>query len=230
MDSLLGTGTDRAVAEELGVRTHSVTHRRLSLGIPPARPQKHKRFPWREQHVALLGRLPDVEVARRLGLSKVTVGRQRRSRGIPPFVPPKEVFPWTEEQLALLGTRPDTEIAECLDLHPSTVKAKRDRLGILAVRQTRSVRVTPQLRRVLELAVDSKTDLTSPATPRGTNGLAREAVGVAPWHDAPRRFMSYSHQPRSCGNYSGDSKTTHSETASPRKPEQFRRPTSPESV
>jgi hypothetical protein len=39
MISLLGQDSDRRVAEELGIGTHSVTHKRLSLGIPAAYPQ-----------------------------------------------------------------------------------------------------------------------------------------------------------------------------------------------
>lgn len=79
-EAMLGTASDRLVAQKMG-RTHkAVETHRLALGIPPHTPVRRT---WTKRELALLGKMPDAEVARRLKISRRCVLRTRRRFGIP---------------------------------------------------------------------------------------------------------------------------------------------------
>ena len=133
MTALLGTDTDRAVAEELAVHPDSVRYRRMVLGIPAFRCElgrRRRRRVWSRPIVGLLGRVSDGEVARRLGVSRSAVARRRVLLGIPPWRERAARVEWTEDKVALLGGRPDRDVAAQLGVSRSTVMRKRLALGI----------------------------------------------------------------------------------------------------
>jgi hypothetical protein len=59
--ALLGTDTDRAIAQRLGIRRNVVKHKRERMGIA------RLREPWEEQKVILLATRPDSQLAPELG-------------------------------------------------------------------------------------------------------------------------------------------------------------------
>ena len=83
--ALLGTDTDRAVAERTGRTETSVRMKRRELGIA-AHARNDPRH-WTKREINLLGTLPDREVAQRLGCTRLTVIRKRRQLGIQAFAP-----------------------------------------------------------------------------------------------------------------------------------------------
>lgn len=74
---LVGTTTDRALAQEVGVSESRVTQVRNERGVSRFRPNK----PWHDQ----VGTMPDTKVAEIVGCSAPNVGYYRRLRGIPAF-------------------------------------------------------------------------------------------------------------------------------------------------
>jgi hypothetical protein len=120
--ALLGTDTDRAIAERLGIPRRAVTQERVRLRIPGI--SQH----WNAQETALLGTAPDSRLAARIGKSASAI-RQRRDRlGIPAF----RVVQWTDEMIRLLGTAGDAEIGSRLGISSTCVQRKRERLRIPA--------------------------------------------------------------------------------------------------
>jgi hypothetical protein len=120
--ALLGTDTDRAIANRLGIPVRSVESKRRRLGI--LRPRES----WTEQELALLGTEPDDRLALKLGRPVSAIQRKRTQLGIGAFT----AFKWTEENLALLGTVSDNELARKLGISAGRVFWKREKLGIPA--------------------------------------------------------------------------------------------------
>jgi len=117
--ALLGTDSDRAIAQVLGLTTNVVKYQRERLGI--SRISRR----WSDEALALLGRVPDSELARKLGKSASAIWRKREQLGIPPFA-----IRWTEEEIALIGTASDRAVGLRLGRCGSSVKLKREQLGI----------------------------------------------------------------------------------------------------
>ncbi len=124
--ALLGTDTDGAIAQRLGLVKKRVGWKRAQLGIPSfvSRPER-----WTEREIALLGTASDPEVARKLGKSVTAVCQARCLRGIPPA---PAVSGWTEDEITLLGTDTDSNVAASIGRSASAVKDKRLRLKIRA--------------------------------------------------------------------------------------------------
>ena len=78
-ERLLGTMTDRAVAERIGRTRKAVETRRLERGIAPVRARARR---WTKREERLLGRMTDGAVARRLGVARRTAWMRRRKLGI----------------------------------------------------------------------------------------------------------------------------------------------------
>ncbi len=127
--ALLGTDTDRAIANILGLPMNIVRNKRKRLGISCLSQR------WKEHEIVLLGTAPDSELARKLGKSSSAIARKREQLGIPTFLKR-----WTNEEIALIGTASDPEVARKLGRTASCVQSKREQLGIPAfiVRWTRS--------------------------------------------------------------------------------------------
>jgi hypothetical protein len=120
--ALLGTDTDRAISERLGIPKRAVTQERVRLRIPGLSQL------WNEQETALLGTAPDSQLAARIGKSATAI-RQRRDRlGIPAF----RVVEWTDVMIGLLGTASDAEIGSKLGISSTCVQRKREQLRIPA--------------------------------------------------------------------------------------------------
>lgn len=80
--ALLGTLTDKQVANILGLGDATVRIKRISLGIPPYRKQEVGPGIWTPDVVARLGKEPDSSVARDLGVSRQRVAQKRAELGI----------------------------------------------------------------------------------------------------------------------------------------------------
>jgi hypothetical protein len=118
--AMIGTDSDRAVADALGLPINVVRAKRQSMGIPLLAKR------WTEDEIALIGTTSDSELGRRIGKSQTVVTRKRHQLGIPRF----GVKPWTDAEITLLGTANDHDIARQIGRHPSCVYEKREELGI----------------------------------------------------------------------------------------------------
>ena len=141
MIALLGTDSDRAIGERLGLPSSTVARKRWVLGIPSYYPSRSaaRGFRWQARHLALLGTMTDREVARRIGISKTTVAEKRSQRGIPAFLPPPPRIEWTADKIERLGKLADSQIARELDVCTLSVRLKRQALGIAASRESRPI-------------------------------------------------------------------------------------------
>jgi hypothetical protein len=187
MVALLGTDSDAAVAGALGIHPGSVTGKRHRLGIPPFNPPPHdqyRRFPWRPEHLALLGKVSDGELARALGLATATVTRKRQALRIPPFQPAYRPIEWTPEMIQRLGEASDARVAEELGISAVSVKRKRQALGIPPTRDNLPVERNDEVAALLRLPdteVQHRTGLD-----RRTIQKLRDELGVQEIHQSPR--------------------------------------------
>jgi hypothetical protein len=120
--ALIGTGSDKTVAKELGLAVAVVKHKRERLGISLLA------LRWKDHEIPLLGTAPDSQLAKTLGKSISVVKRKREQLGIPVFA----LKPWTEAEIALLGTASDYELGRKLGRTQSSIQKKREQLGIPA--------------------------------------------------------------------------------------------------
>jgi hypothetical protein len=157
MIQLLGTDIDSSVAESLGLPMYCVRHKRQRKGIPPygdPPEQQHAHsFIWAKNKIALLGSDSDRKVATRLGTNLAVVGRQRTLLGIPSFYPQRRIS-WTREMTALLGKVTDWKIARKYRMSRGSVARQRRKLGIPPCVETRPVKQTPNLKRILRLPME----------------------------------------------------------------------------
>ena len=134
-DALLGTASDRDLADRLGLHADTVGRRRRALGIASYSKRSYPipAHEWTGEEVALLGKVPDEEVARRLGLSYEVVGYRRRRLGIPPCRRPGRTGnAWTPETEKLLGAMSDGQVATLSGQSRAYVAQRRRSLGIPA--------------------------------------------------------------------------------------------------
>ncbi len=78
--ALIGTDTDQAIAQTLGLPRYSITWKRYQLGIPSFIPAFQR---WTEAEIRMLGTATDSEVARSLGKSAKAVRLKRQNLGNP---------------------------------------------------------------------------------------------------------------------------------------------------
>lgn len=124
--SLLGTKTDKEVAEKLGLCIAAVGQKRRSMSIAGVRPtQKPIEMP--KRLIRYLGVWSDQKVAEKIGVSQGAVSNYRSKHGIQPLQN-RGVFP--RAAIALIGTMSDTDLAKQLKVRVSTVQARRSKLGI----------------------------------------------------------------------------------------------------
>lgn len=137
MVSLLGTMSDRALAEKIGCAVTTVRDRRHLAGIPDYRRRNtfESRFEWTPTMDALLGTMSDTDLAAKLGCSVNAVNTRRYLLGVSGFRQTRTssyMFAWTPENDALLGTMGDRQLSEKLGVPLITVGNRRKLLGIEA--------------------------------------------------------------------------------------------------
>ncbi len=154
MIQFLGTDIDSSIAERLGLPMYSVRHKRQRMGIAPYGDPPEQRRPnalnWTKNKIALLGKDSDHKVAGRLGTTLGVVARQRTRLGIPSFYRQRRIV-WKKEMTALLGKITDWKIAEKYGISRGSVARSRLRRGIKPCVETRPVKKTPNLKRILRL-------------------------------------------------------------------------------
>lgn len=102
---LLGTDSDTAIGNLIGISTRSVLRARKALGIAPF----IRSHSWTAENVALLGCATDKQTAHILGLSKHAIKTKREALGIPRF------NIWTDAYIDLLGYVADDVIVEMMN-------------------------------------------------------------------------------------------------------------------
>ena len=118
-DRLLGTRSDKEVAQIIGCKSGVVSARRYRLGITSA---LRKPRPWTPAEDRLLGTAPDRIVGRKVGRKFSSVQHRRSQLGIAPAVSP---WAWTRKEERLLGTKPDRELARQFGRTVAAVQARR---------------------------------------------------------------------------------------------------------
>jgi DNA-binding CsgD family transcriptional regulator len=123
---LLGSMSDKKVAQRLGLSPAPVTRKRQALGIAPWG-SPPRLVEWTAEMLGLLGTVRDSEFARRFGVSENSVLEKRQTLGIDPYSPR---HPWTEMEVALLGTMPDPQVAQRVGVSVPAVRTQRRSRGI----------------------------------------------------------------------------------------------------
>jgi DNA-binding CsgD family transcriptional regulator len=150
MLSLLGTGTDKDVAAELGLDVGSVSRKRKGLGIEPyGRPSVETGLGWSKREDALLGTAPDHVIARRIHKRRSAVAYRRMVLEVPPFLPAPPAVKWTKKMRDRLGELPDSEIARRFGISVKGVRQERKRRRIAGMVDSRLIEATPELSRLL---------------------------------------------------------------------------------
>jgi hypothetical protein len=128
---LLGTMTDKDLANKLGCETHRVTFQRQKLGIKGFNVKKgRKGINW-DEHIELLGTIPDSDIAKQLGCTTTYVCIKRNELGIKSFrgVGNSPSFDW-KEFTPLFTSMNSTDIAWVIGRSVSYIDTKRHQLGI----------------------------------------------------------------------------------------------------
>lgn len=123
-ESLLGTTSDSAIAQRLGINASAVLARRRKLDIAaytsPVDADKEK--VWTQDVISRLGIQSDASIARELDLFQATVSNKRNALGIAPLA----AKPWiTEALISMLGTAPDDAIAKEFNVSATSVRRLR---------------------------------------------------------------------------------------------------------
>lgn len=131
--ALLGQASDRAIAARLGRTHYSVKKKRTSLNIADYEA-------WPSELIAVLGTATDADIAKEFGKTRANVTMKRLSLNIQPFTTanskPAILPPAIVE---LLGKIPDHQIASLTGYAQATIWRYRERLGIDALRDRKSV-------------------------------------------------------------------------------------------
>jgi DNA-binding CsgD family transcriptional regulator len=134
-DKLLGTMTDRDLAQRLGRPQQVIRERRRQLAIATFYPAGRR--PWTQAEEELLGTMSDQQLARRLKRTPESVKTRRAAKGIPICDPKKHR--WTADDDKLLGLRPDAQVAMLLRISVESVKHRRHQLRISLPGQERTI-------------------------------------------------------------------------------------------
>jgi DNA-binding CsgD family transcriptional regulator len=178
-ESLLGTASDRELADFWGVEDSAVYHRRRLLAIPAfgnrGRPQ-----PWTPAMIATLRDHHDRDIAKRFGITAASVAIKRRELRIEKELPHHLATTWTPAMLQELGKRLDGELAHEFGLSIKTVSAKRRELGIPRLRPTKIDWEATAVRKLLGSASDGRiADILDVAVE--TVRIKRTEAGIAPY-------------------------------------------------
>jgi hypothetical protein len=126
-EALLGTMSDRELAERLGCSTPAVSQRRRELGIPAFRPQAAP-IRWTRRRLARLGKVSDESLAREMGVTMIAVNFKRRRLGIPPFREVGKVV--LSPELRRLLRQPTSVVRRRTGLEARTIARLRTEHGI----------------------------------------------------------------------------------------------------
>lgn len=173
--ALLGTQSDRRVAQLLGISATSVHNKRRLLGIPSYHPP-HKRITWTAEMIGLLGTRTDVDCARRFRMTKDSVKLKRDELGIP-AVESKPAIARTAA-LAKLLQLPNRELRTRYDLNKGTALKLRREFGIRTP-DGRNRRWTAARRTQLGQQPDARLAKKMGLTP-GAVGAKRRTLGIPP--------------------------------------------------
>ncbi|MGP0171251.1 hypothetical protein ACSVIJ_05135 [Pseudomonas sp. NCHU5208] len=126
--ALLGTVTDRTVAQRFDILRTSVANKRVELGIPAFVSQQRpdKCHVWKPAELKQLGTKSDTDLAAELGLGITAVRNKRMSLGI-------QTFEKWGSVAALLGVIPDTEINAIHGVPLSTLVRMRKARDVASV-------------------------------------------------------------------------------------------------
>jgi hypothetical protein len=124
--ALLGTDSDRTIAERLGTTRGVVARKRTQLGIAGYYPQR--RISWTKEMVALLGKVSDWKIAEKYRMSRASVARERRKLGIPACIETRPVMP--TRNLKKILRLPTRKISRQYKLSAETVARLRQKLGV----------------------------------------------------------------------------------------------------
>lgn len=125
-NKLLGTKSDKDLAEDLGLTYSVIQTRRNGLGIKSYAEQS--RIDWKDID-KFLGTDYDSNISSKFGISKYSIGARRKKLGIPKYSKDTDSY-FNEEILALLGVKSDPFISEKYDIPLTIVKNKRWGIGI----------------------------------------------------------------------------------------------------
>ena len=125
-NALLGTDSDRKIAERLGTITGVVALQRTRLGIPSF--YHYRRISWTKEMVALLGTTTDWEIAKKYRMTRESVARERRKRGIPPCIDTRPVI--RTPKLRPLLSLPIRTVSHRYKMTSETVAKLRRELGV----------------------------------------------------------------------------------------------------
>jgi hypothetical protein len=179
--ALLGTMSDQALADKLGVAPNLIWKKRHALDIAPfGATREQLQYKWKKSELRKLGKVPDAVVAKITGIDMTTVRTKRVVLGIPAANPVKS-RKWSRSEIAKMGKMPDRCLAEQLGLGRRTVEKKRRELGIQSFyERTLNKRWTPAVIRRLGTVPDAVL-----ARSMGVSGpvvvAARKRHGIPRW-------------------------------------------------
>jgi DNA-binding CsgD family transcriptional regulator len=196
---LLGRGSDKKIAQRLGLSKAAVSMKRRMMGIPPSakRFQGTSGFDWTADKVVLLGKISDMEVARRLGIGKGNVATKRRALGIPMAPRKKLHVVWTAEMLADLGRMSRKAFAGKYHLARRWVEQKCRELKVTRPRCEKYAVFTPAMNALMGKRSDSRLarnfhmSVIQIRRQRLKLGIPshRSTIENLPWHEADRQLL-----------------------------------------
>jgi hypothetical protein len=171
---LLGTASDRNVAEKLGISVTSVGFKRKLLDISPF-VEPFERIDWTGEMIALLGTISDRQFVRRFPMGLDTVHQKRKELGIAPHTEPRQMVRRTGTIRRLLRL-PNREVISRTGLSKTMIIKLRREFAIRAP-NTRRARWTQALIARLGKAPDAAVARLAGVTDTGA-GHIRRSLGI----------------------------------------------------
>jgi hypothetical protein len=171
---LLGTASDRNVAEKLGISVTSVGYKRKLLDIPPFG-EPVERIEWTKEMITLLGTISDREFVLRFPMGLDTVHQKRKELGVAPHTEPRQMVRRTSTIRRLLRFS-NPEVMQRTGLSKTMIVKLRHEFSIPAP-STRRARWTPaivaRLGKVSDAEVARQAGVTS-----GAARQMRRSLGI----------------------------------------------------
>lgn len=130
MLDVVGTDTDKAVAQKLGISLSAVRFKRLELLRPPIRTVGSKKYEWTPEVIALLGTDIDRNIAEKTGIPFQMINMKRRMFGIPANGGKRSSIDWSNEMIAELPTMTASDFARKYGINMRTVIYKCREFGL----------------------------------------------------------------------------------------------------
>ncbi len=186
MIALLGTDTDNAIAERLGVSHSAVRDKRMKLRIKAFGHKMRPRKEYPQEMIDLLGTIPDEAVGLKFNLCNSRISSIRRGMGIPAFQHQNEDAHFSEETIKLLGTLPDIEIHKTTGIPVKAIRRKRKKLNIPSFRERIIVKLEEIKPLLSELSDDEIAEKYNVA--RSTISKYRNQLGDTSRKRSPRKY------------------------------------------